>query len=104
MTHTTLEQERESSGSYYSVFHTIDITSLDQAGVETYDPKGRFGVTPYGVAVIGQGDETLDIGWDHVDGELKVKEITDTGDGTGGRVDVAQGTAVGEVVLRVDGK
>ncbi len=104
MTYDNIDQQRESGGSLWSVYHTIDITSLDQAGVETYDPGGRFGVDPYGVEVIGQEDESLDIVWDHIDGELKVKEISDTGDGTGGRVDVAQGTAVGEVVLRVDGE
>jgi hypothetical protein len=104
MTYNTLDQQRESGGSFYSVFHTIDITSLDQAGAEPYDPGGKFGVTPYGVEVIGQQDETLDIVWDHVDSQLKVTEINDTGDGTGGRVDVAAGTAVGEVVLRVDGE
>lgn len=97
MAYNTVDQQRESGGSFYSVFHTIDITSLDQAGIEPYDPGGRFGVTPYGVEVIGQADESLAVVWDSVDGELKVRNRAD--DST-----VAQGTAVGEVVLRVDGE
>lgn len=104
MTYSTVSEERESSGSMWAWFHTINVTSLDGAGAESYDPGSRFNAEVLGVDVIGQEDESLDIVWDHLDGELKVAEISDTGDGTGGRVDVAQGTDIGEVQLRIDGK
>jgi len=104
MTHTTIDQERESGGSTYTWFHTIDITGLDAAGAENYDPASRFGAEVLGVDVVGQEDETVIATWDHVDGQIKAKEVTDTGDGTGGLTDIASGTAVGELVLRVDGK
>jgi len=97
MSYNTIEQERESGGSFWSVYHTIDITGLDAAGVENYNPGSRFGVDPTGVQVVGQADATVDISWDHVNEQLRVVNIAD---GT----DVASGTAVGEVVLRVDGE
>jgi len=97
MTYTTVDQERESHGSLWAWYHTINVTSLDNAGVETYDPASRFGIEVLGVEVVGQEDESLAIVWDHVDGEFKVRNRSD--DST-----VAQGTDIGEVVLKVDGK
>jgi hypothetical protein len=99
MTHSTTNTEPESAGSLDRVVHTIDVTSLDSAGVETYDPEAEVGISGadrYGVSVRGQEDETLAIVWDHIDGELKVKNRDD---GT----DVANNTDIGEVVLDVLG-
>jgi hypothetical protein len=98
MTHSTINIEDESGGSVRSYYHTIDITSLDTAGVEDYSPGATFGgLGVYGVAVVGQEPADLFIRWDHVNEQL---HVTDASDGT----TVAQGTDVGEVVLRVDGK
>jgi hypothetical protein len=97
MTHSTINVEDESGGSVRSYYHTIDITSLDQAGVEDYSPGDRFGIGVDGVAVVGQEPAGLFIRWDHVNNQL---HVTDAADGT----TVAQGTDVGEVVLRVDGR
>lgn len=106
MTHSTVNTEAENEGSTDAVVHTIDITSLDSAGTEQYNPSdelGLEGVGRYGVSIRGQADGTLLISWDHVNEALTVKEVVDTGDGTGGVQDVANNTAVGEVVLHVKG-
>jgi hypothetical protein len=106
MTHSTVNTEPESGGSTGEVCHTIDITRLDSAGVEQYDPGSELGIEGgdrFGVDVRGQADGTYDITWDHVNEQLVVKEVNDTGDGTGGTVDVAAGTAVGQVLLHVTG-
>lgn len=42
MTHTITTEERESGGSYASVFATVDITSLDNAASEDFDPVSEF--------------------------------------------------------------
>jgi len=99
MTHSTVNTENESVGSTRTVFHTINITSLDSAGVETYDPVaevGLGGADRYGVSIQGIEDESLVIQWDHLDTELKVKNMSD---GT----DVANNNDVGEVLLKVEG-
>jgi hypothetical protein len=96
MTHSTVDTQPENSGSFDSVYHTIDITSLDNAGAEAYDPDSELGLSPHGVSVNGQEADDLFIRWDHVDDSLTV---TDASDGT----TVAAGTDVGEVVLKVDG-
>jgi len=99
MTHDTLNTETENAGSRDAVYHLINITSLDSAGVEQYDPEAEAGITgadDYGVSVRGQEDETVAIVYDTVDAELKVKNIAD---GT----DVANNTAVGEVLLETVG-
>lgn len=99
MTHSTINTERENAGSVDVVYHTIDITSLDGAGAEQYDPDAELGLADpakYGIGVRGQEDPTLDIVWDHVAGELSVTD--DAG------ADVTAGTAVGQVVLEVTGR
>jgi len=99
MTYSTVSAERESGGSTDRVFHTIDITSLDSAGAETYDADAETGVDPqqHGVDVVGQADTSYLVRWDHVNEQLSVVNVAD---GTA----VASGTAVGEVRLRVEGK
>jgi hypothetical protein len=99
MTHSTVSSRRESGGSTDRVFHTVDITSLDSAGAENYTPEDAVGVDPeqHGVDVVGQADTSYLVRWDHVNEQLSVVNVAD---GT----DVASGTAVGEVRLRVEGK
>ena len=97
MTHSTVATDRENSGSFVSVYHTIDITSLDSSGAETYDPAAEADlVDVLGISVNGQEADDLFVRWDHVANNLIV---TNASDGTA----VASGTDVGEVVLKVDG-
>lgn len=44
MTHTTTVEERLSSGSYETVVATLDITSLDNADSEGFDPASELGI------------------------------------------------------------
>ncbi|GGK74566.1 hypothetical protein [Haloarcula sebkhae] len=97
MTHTTVDDEHVNSGSHRTVFHTIDVSSLDNAGSEGYDPAAETAVdVVLGVSVAGQEDESLFVRYDHVAGNLSV---TSAADGT----DTTAGTDVGEIILRVDG-
>lgn len=99
MTHTTVNEEDENRGSTDAVFHTIDITSLDAAGVENYDPETETnlsGADRYGVTVRGQEDPTVRVAWDHVNAQLDVINVSDG-------LDVADNTDVGEVILEVVG-
>ena len=97
MTHSTTDVERQNSGSFVSVYHTIDITSLDSSGTETYDAASEAGLEDVlGVSVNGQESDDLFVRWDHVAGALTV---TNASDGTA----VASDTDVGELILKVDG-
>jgi len=98
MTHSTSATERESGGSTERVYHTIDITSLDSAGAESYDPDAELGVSveDNGIDVVGQENTGYLVRWDHLNSQLTVVNVSD---GT----NVASGTDVGEVVLCVDG-
>lgn len=96
MTHSTVNVERESSGSFISAYHTIDVTSLDNAGAETYDPEAELGLSPLGISINGQEASDQFVRWDHLNGQL---HVTNAADGT----DVASGTDVGEIILKVDG-
>lgn len=97
MTHSTVSQTRENSGSFVSVYHTVNITSLDSSGAETIDVAAEANLRDVlGVSVNGQEADDLFIRWDHVAGNLVV---TDAADGTA----VTSGTDVGEVILKIDG-
>ena len=99
MTHSTTDRAAESGGSTTVVFHTIDITSLDSAGAETYDPDAELDVavdTTGGIDVVGQENTAYLVRWDHLTAQLTVVNVAD---GT----DVAAATDVGEVVLKVEG-
>lgn len=99
MTHTTVNTEQESGGSVDVVFHTIDITSLDAAGSETYNPESETnlsGADRYGISVRGTESDAYLVRWDHVNSNLHVQNVAD-------ETDVASGTDVGEVILEVKG-
>jgi len=97
MTHSTVTEDKQNSGSFESVYLTIDISSLDNAGSETFDPAAEANLRDVlGISVNGQESEGMFIRWDHVAGNLAV---TDASDGTA----VASGTDVGEVILKIDG-
>ncbi|WP_227357392.1 hypothetical protein [Haladaptatus salinisoli] len=106
MTHnTTIVQEENSA--VYKVVVRLDVTALDAAGVEQFDPttetddtrnKTLLEHSPLtAVNVLEWEDETSLVMWDTVDEELKVKALAD---GT----DVASGTALGEVLVEVRGE
>jgi len=99
MTHSTTDTEHENAGSRDVVYHTIDVTSLDAAGTEQYDPDAEVGLTGagrYGVSVRGQESSDYAVTWDHINEALSVVNVAD---GTG----VANNTDIGEVVLEVVG-
>ena len=99
MVHSTINTERENHGSVDAVYHTIDITELDAAGVENYDPEAELGLSDsaeYGVSVRGAEDPTIQVAWDHINEQLDVINVSDA-------TDVADMTDVGEVILEVVG-
>lgn len=99
MTHSTVNTEEENAGSLSVVYHTINITSLDASGSESYTPESETnlsGADRYGVSVRGQESEAYEIQWDHLAGNLSVVNVAD---GTA----VASATDVGEVILEVTG-
>lgn len=99
MAHDTFNVEPENAGSVDAVYHTIDITALDSAGAEPYDPSAELGIqgaNRYGVSVRGQVDASVRATYDHTAGELSVVNIADGSD-------VAADTAVGELLLHVVG-
>jgi len=98
MTYDTLNRDRENAGSLSVVYHTIDITALDDTGTENYDPEnaGINGADRFGVDVVGQGDTSVVAQWDHTAGELNIRNLSDGSQ-------AATGSAVGELILRVTG-
>lgn len=99
MTHSTTSLERESFGSLKAFIHVIDITSLDSAGQEDYDPSTELNVnlgTDYAVLVAGKEDQTTGISWDHLNDHLDVIDLADS-------TNIANNTDVGEVKLVVVG-
>jgi len=99
MTHTVTNTETESRGSVEAVIATVNITSLDAAGSESFavaDEFGISGVAENGVGVRAQESSAYKLAWDHINGTLSVVNVSD---GT----DVANDTDVGEVVLEFVG-
>jgi hypothetical protein len=99
MTHSTVNTEDTNRGSEDAVFHTINITSLDSAGAESYDPETETrlsGADRFGVSVRAVESTDYLVRWDHINAELSVVNVSD---GT----DVASGSDVGEVILEVVG-
>jgi len=99
MTHSTTSLVPENFGSRDAYLHVIDITSLDAAGQENYDPNSEVNVDlgdDYGVLVADQEDPQRRYSWDHTSDHLDVKDLSD---GT----DTANNTDCGEVKLVVVG-
>jgi hypothetical protein len=90
MTYTRVDQDRENVGSEAVLYETLDITSLENAGSEPYTPV----TDPNGVAVVGQEASGYHVAYDHLTGAFHVTNIADGSD-------VAAGTDVGEVRVRV---
>lgn len=98
MTHSTTIEEKANSGSYETVFATLDITGLDNANNESFDPASEFNLNSVlGVSVVGlENPESYVAQFDHLDGTTLYVE------GYGG-TDPTAGTDVGEVRVAVHG-
>jgi len=99
MTHSTTAVERGNQGSLETAYHVIDITSLDRAGEEDYDASAELGIQGqgrFGIDVRATADSTVKMDYDHVNDQLTVINVADA-------TDVAQGAAVGEIMLHVTG-
>lgn len=96
MTHTTVDTERESGGSTFVAFHTLDITGSDGTDYEDYDPSDEVGANNvHGVSVVGQADPSYRVVHDTANDRLAVTNADGSAFG-------AAGEAVGEVTLRVE--
>lgn len=99
MTYSITNTEQENRGSLDSVIATIDITSLDSAGFEPFDPSaalGIDGVSRFGARVVGQENTAYLIRWDTANSRISVVNVSDGTDVTGT-------TDVGEVVMEFIG-
>jgi hypothetical protein len=99
MTYSITNTERENAGSTDAVFATVDITSLDSAGAEPFDPAAALGVdgaSEYGVGVRGLENPQYRVVYDHLNGQFDVTNVSDG-------ADVTSGTDVGEVVIEARG-
>lgn len=80
MTHNTEDLEPANLGNREGFLHTINITSLDAAGQENYDPDTEVNIpngTALGVQPAGQDDTTFRFSWDHVNNHLDVINVSD---------------------------
>lgn len=106
MTFTETVQHEGVEGDHRYVVTEVDITSLDSAGTEPYDAESRHDFRSVeGATVLDQEDYTKFI---HYDADAStaaiiVKEVNDTGDGSGGVADTANNTDVGTVTLKFEG-
>jgi hypothetical protein len=92
----------------------IDYVEVDMsdgisgAGVHAWNPASNTGITaPEAVSVVGKDPTAAEylVSWDHDAGDrFIVKEVVDTGDGTGGVQDLAQGTDAGIIKVRIEGR
>jgi len=97
MTHTTTVEERLSDGNYESVVATLNITSLDNANNEGFDPAAELGLdVVLGVSIEGvENADSYIVQFDHLENALYVE-------GYGG-TDPTAGTDVGEVRVKASG-
>ncbi|WP_435175642.1 hypothetical protein [Halorussus sp. AFM4] len=98
MTHSTTVERRGIAGDHEYVVATLDITSLDAANNETFDPASEFGFDDvFGVSILGVENAGSYIAqFDHLAGNALYVE------GYGG-TDPTAGTDVGEVRVKVSG-
>jgi len=97
MTHTTTVEERLSDGNYESVVATLDITSLDNANNESFNPTAELGLdVVLGVSIEGvENADSYVVQFDHLENALYVESY--------GGTDPTAGTDVGEVRVKVSG-
>lgn len=98
MTHSDVNTQRENHGSEMAILHTIDVTSLDGANYENYNPTSEVDVHRFSsVEVVGlENPSTYIVQWDTSNDRLAVEQY--------GGTDPTSSTNVGEVQLRVYGE
>jgi len=99
MTHSTENTELENQGNKDVAYHEINVTSLDVAGEEGYDPSSELnleGEGRYGIGIRGQTNVSLAFGYNTTSGNLTVRKRSDDSA-------VAAGADVGHVTLEVVG-
>lgn len=99
MTHSTASLEPVSYGSQEAVLHQINITSLDSAGQEDYEPWNEVNIpngSRLGVAPVAQTNNTVRFSWDPDNDHLDVINVGDASN-------VANNGDPGEVKLLVVG-
>ena len=98
MTHSTTVVRRGNGGDHRYVVATLDITSLDNANNESFDPGAEFGFDEvFGVSILGvENPGSYVVQFDHLAGNALYVE------GYGG-TDPAAATDVGEVRVKVTG-
>jgi len=91
------------AGVYQFVEAKVDITSLDSAGTEPWNPNDQLDhVNDYDrVIVVDQEDQAKIIRYDEDNDQFVVKTVNDTGDGSGGVADVSNNTDVGTVTVEI---
>lgn len=100
MTHSTVNQERENRGSLTTVFHEINVTSLDVAGEEGYDPSAEVGIEGegrFGIGVRGHTNSTIQWGYNSTTGNVTAQKLSDGSD-------IPAGESIGHVTLEVSGE
>ena len=109
MTHSTENVELENQGNKDVAYHEINVTSLDVAGEEGYDPSSELnleGEDRFGIGIRGQTNATIDWGYDTASGNLTARRVNASitgSDFTEGTEDVPAGADVGHVTLEVVG-
>lgn len=100
MTYSQSVKESGVQGDLHYLFATVNITSLANAGNEPFDPTSVFDelLDVHGVSIEGvENADTYAVEWDHLANQFTVVNVAD---GT----NVASGTDVGEVRIKVEGE
>ena len=77
---------------------TVTVGSTSDAGHHVWDPAQTGIDNPESVSVVGQSDPTYALSWDSANGDRF--HVVNVADGS----DVASGTDIGTVTLRVEGR
>lgn len=96
MTETTTVVEAGNEGDHRYVIAEVDITSLDTAGTEPFDPSAKFNLEGAYGSVVDQEDYTHHIFYDSDGTQIIAKDVAD---GT----DLANNLDVGTVTIRFVG-
>lgn len=100
MTHSTVNTELENQGNKDVAYHEINITSLDVAGEEGYNPSNELnleGEDRYGIGVRGQTNVSVAFGYNSTSGNVTARMRSDD-------QAVPSGSDVGHVTLEVVGE
>lgn len=103
MTHTTSVVHDGVEGDHRVVVADVDITSLDAAGSESFDPDAEFNLAPcHGASVLQQENPGYRVAATQAN-DLAAKYANYDAAADGQLIDVPSGTDVGVVRLRFEG-